>query len=264
MKPAHQSSHAVQIGVIAFYVLVVSYIWRSLTSSYQQQPDFFAWYVGLELIFILLFAFVMWRGRLPLGLIHVYFAIQCLIAYYLISIPPHLDYLTGFFVLLSYQAALKLSGRRLWVWCGIFISLTMISLIAVFGFVKGLALAFVPIAGCIIFPFYVLANHEEEQANIKSEALVKELEEKNIQLRSYAAQVEQIASIEERNRLARELHDSVSQTMFSIMLNTRAAQIYLERQTNELRSQLEVLQRLTQEALSEMRSLISQLRQQDE
>jgi two-component system NarL family sensor kinase len=78
---------------------------------------------------------------------------------------------------------------------------------------------------------------------------------------------------EERNRLARELHDSVSQTMFSIILNIRSTQILLERdpaqvraqqvRAQQVRTQLEQLQKLTQSALAQMRSLIAQLRPGD-
>ena len=44
------------------------------------------------------------------------------------------------------------------------------------------------------------------------------------------------------------------------MLNTRTAQILIERKPEQVRIQLEQLQALTQEALAEMRSLIAQLR----
>ena len=72
--------------------------------------------------------------------------------------------------------------------------------------------------------------------------------------------MEELAAIEERNRLARELHDSVSQTMFSIILNVRSTQVLLQRDPTRLRPQLETLQKLAQSALVEMRSLIAQLR----
>ena len=111
---------------------------------------------------------------------------------------------------------------------------------------------------------YAIANREAERVNQESEVILMELQEKNSQLQVYATQVEQIAAIEERNRLARELHDSVSQTIFSIVLNTRSAQILLERQPDRVRLQLEELQMLTQEALAEMRSLIAQLRPENE
>jgi signal transduction histidine kinase len=90
--------------------------------------------------------------------------------------------------------------------------------------------------------------------------LLNELQETHRQLEAQAGQVEELAAMQERNRLARELHDSVSQTMFSIVLNIRSTQIRLEREPAGVRPQLEQLQELSSRALSQMRALISQWR----
>ena len=129
--------------------------------------------------------------------------------------------------------ALVIRGKSRWVWCAIFCVLILISLIAFKGLVLGLALSLIPIAGCIVILYYVIAYQEEEQAKLHSEAILRELQEKNSQLQIYTTQAEQIAAIEERNRLARELHNSVSQTIFSIVLNTRSAQILMEREPQQ-------------------------------
>ena len=68
---------------------------------------------------------------------------------------------------------------------------------------------------------------------------------------------------QERNRLARDLHDSVTQSIFSMTLTAESAKILLERDHTKVAPQLERLQDLSQEALSEMRSLIYQLRTTD-
>ena len=54
---------------------------------------------------------------------------------------------------------------------------------------------------------------DQEVAEV--ERLAAELEQANRQLREYAAQAEELATVHERNRLARELHDSVTQTLFT-------------------------------------------------
>lgn len=87
-----------------------------------------------------------------------------------------------------------------------------------------------------------------------------ELEEAHRQLQEYAAQAEELAGVQERNRLARDLHDSVSQTIFSVTLTAEAARIQLERDPSLAAPHLERLQGLAQGALTEMRSLIQQLR----
>ena len=97
-------------------------------------------------------------------------------------------------------------------------------------------------------------------AQLKRQALLANLQEANQQLTEFTAQVEELSAIQERNRLARELHDSVSQTLFSIILHSRSARILLERNPDRLRPQLAQLQVLTQSALTEMRSLIADLR----
>ena len=71
-------------------------------------------------------------------------------------------------------------------------------------------------------------------------------------------------AMEARHRLARELHDSVSQALFSMTLETRAAQLALQHQgtdpSGDLGSRLARLQQLTENALAEMRALIFELR----
>lgn len=264
LRASHPVRRTIQTGVIALYVLCAATIGRSLVLAFTDLPTLFPKYLGSALVFLILFILIMWRHDLPSGLLHAYFIFQSAIIIYLLSLPPHLDFIDVLFVLLSYQVALVFPGRSRWFWCGIFIALIIGILIKWLGVLFGIAYAMTPIAGCVIFLVYVIAYHEEELAILRSQEIVSELQEKHRQLELRASQVEQIAAIEERNRLARELHDSVSQTMFSIVLNTHAAQILLEREPDRLRPILVQLQTLTQDALTEMRSLIAQLRPQRE
>src|SRR5205823_7929123 len=73
-------------------------------------------------------------------------------------------------------------------------------------------------------------------------------------------QSREYAVIEERNRLARELHDSVTQSLFSVSLLSEAALNLLERDPTKARERLERANDLAQGALAEMRALIFQLR----
>jgi signal transduction histidine kinase len=213
------------------YLCYAAVVGRSLLNAYINIPALFPQYLGAALVFLVCFVLVMWRPTLPNGFLHLYFLFQSIIVAYLLFLPPHLDFINVLFILLSYQAALVIAGRGRWIWCGIFIALTAGILIYFRGVLPGIAFATTPIAGCIIFPVYVIANREQERARIQGQKILGELQRKHEQLVLHTAQVEQIAAIEERNRLARELHDSVSQTMFSIILNTRATQILLERTT---------------------------------
>jgi PAS domain S-box-containing protein len=73
-----------------------------------------------------------------------------------------------------------------------------------------------------------------------------------------------LAASVERSRLARELHDSVSQALFSITMHVRAAQLSMARaqvgQASPLGSSIAQLAELVRGALAEMRVLIFELR----
>lgn len=75
---------------------------------------------------------------------------------------------------------------------------------------------------------------------------------------------EQTAALEERHRLARELHDSVSQALFSMTLHARTAQRHLETAglaaDHPVAVEIDQIHGLTQAALAEMRALIFELR----
>lgn len=73
-------------------------------------------------------------------------------------------------------------------------------------------------------------------------------------------QQQDIARAEERNRLARDLHDSVTQMLFSLMLTARGARGHVTDQPEVTAQALQEMESLSQEALKEMRSLIWQLR----
>jgi signal transduction histidine kinase len=70
----------------------------------------------------------------------------------------------------------------------------------------------------------------------------------------------ELSAIEERNRLARDLHDSVAQKLFGIVLAAQSAATLLDRSAEEARGQVERLADLAQETMVELRSLVFQLR----
>lgn len=72
------------------------------------------------------------------------------------------------------------------------------------------------------------------------------------------------AGLAERQRLARDLHDSVSQALFSMTMHARAAQRRLDGlgpEADAAREEVQRLQELTKGALAEMRALIFELRE---
>jgi signal transduction histidine kinase len=71
---------------------------------------------------------------------------------------------------------------------------------------------------------------------------------------------QEAAVLEERGRLARDLHDSISQQLFSMTLTAQAARAQIAKNPDRSAAQLERLQETAAAALAEMRALIFQLR----
>ncbi len=76
-------------------------------------------------------------------------------------------------------------------------------------------------------------------------------------------QAGELSIVAERNRLALDLHDAVSQKLFGLVLSAEAAGALLERDPGAARDQVTKLQTLAQEALDELRSLVFELRPPD-
>jgi signal transduction histidine kinase len=76
-------------------------------------------------------------------------------------------------------------------------------------------------------------------------------------------QSRELSMVAERNRLALELHDAVSQKLFGLVLNAETAGELLDRDPQAARDQVAKLGTLAQEALDELRSLLFELRPLD-
>lgn len=103
-------------------------------------------------------------------------------------------------------------------------------------------------------PGYYTAHHAELVTAIAAQAAVAI---ENARLYQQAAA---LAALEERQRLARELYDSVSQALFGIALGARTAQRRLERDPARVRESLDYVVALAGTAQAEMRALIFELR----
>ena len=81
------------------------------------------------------------------------------------------------------------------------------------------------------------------------------------ELRILYEQAQEIAALQERQRLARELHDSVSQALYGISLGAHTAQEAVERSDpGQITASLEYVIGLTEVGLAEMHALIFELR----
>lgn len=121
------------------------------------------------------------------------------------------------------------------------------------------ALTFSPAIVFVII--FVRLTQQAEAAQSKSEALTAELEQANQQLAAYAVQAEEMATVQERNRLAREIHDNLGHYLTVVNVQIKAAHAIMAKDPERAAAALAKAQQLTEEGLKAVRESVSALRE---
>ncbi len=104
----------------------------------------------------------------------------------------------------------------------------------------------------------------EQKAREKLEKLASDLSEANQRLSEYAKQVHELAVTQERNRFAREIHDGLGHSLTTINMQINAASVVARRDPEKAIYMLENAQKLTAEALIDVRNSVYALRKDAE
>jgi signal transduction histidine kinase len=94
----------------------------------------------------------------------------------------------------------------------------------------------------------------------RSRELERQVEERTQEIKQLSEKAQELAVTEERQRLARDLHDAVSQTLFSASLIAEVLPELWQASPDEGQELLGKLQQLSRGALAEMRALLMELR----
>jgi signal transduction histidine kinase len=266
--PARQLVGALRVAAfVAVYVSTAAELARALTSSSRAA---WYWYLILGGIYLVILTLTIWRPPGRTGLVHVILAVQCVIVLGLLSLDPQLDFLTGLFVPLAFAAALFFTGRVIWIWVAILSALILGSLMIYLGPLRGLSLGLTSVALTVVFASYAVITREVDTSRKQSQLMVAEIEATNTQLQEYAGQADELATFGQRDRVARDLNESVAQTVAGILADAREARAALAAvgadddgdpaEQGDTAARLAALQTRTQQALKQMRDLIGELR----
>ena len=88
----------------------------------------------------------------------------------------------------------------------------------------------------------------------------RDIAERDRMERNLLRQAADLAASEERAHLSRELHDSVTQAMFSMTLVSRSIELLLDKDPSAVPARLAELRELQRDALAELRALVFELR----
>jgi Histidine kinase. len=103
----------------------------------------------------------------------------------------------------------------------------------------------------------------ERKARIRQEKLSNELAEANRHLSEYANQVKELTLIQERNRLAREIHDGLGHYLTTLNMQIKAAEAMIDRDNQKARHMLSDAEELSTQALVDVRNSVYALRMDD-
>lgn len=252
-------------------VLVVSVVTLAAYLPLLLTPEFYrlslgevALTLGLGILYLALATIGFgWYDRQPTpGRVLLYFGSQTLLVTAILY--QGIDYGGALWLLLLPVAAQSV-GRASWVTILICLAL-LAGLMLVFWLddfpPAAITQYLLGIGAAMVFTLVFTGVAVREQSS-REEAgrLAVELGEANQKLREYAVRAEDLATMEERNRLAREIHDSLGHYLTVINVQLGAAQAVLDQDPERAKLAMSRAQRLTQEGLDAVRQSVAALRE---
>ncbi len=105
------------------------------------------------------------------------------------------------------------------------------------------------------------AQRRAELASVESQRLLGELQAAHLQLQTYAAHAEALAVAEERNRLAREMHDTLGHRLTVAAVQLEGAQKLVARDPAKAETMVATVREQVVEGLTELRQTVAALRE---
>ena len=113
----------------------------------------------------------------------------------------------------------------------------------------------------VVFVMYCVSYIMDQRGTIDEvQTLNEELEKANRQIQEYAVMSEKMAETRERNRLAREIHDTLGHTLTGIAAGIDACVTTIDVAPDMTKKQLEVISGVTREGIKEIRRSVNELR----
>jgi len=110
----------------------------------------------------------------------------------------------------------------------------------------------------VLFMILLFTGQKAENQRIRN--LNNQLNEANNRLRDYAFELERMTEVRERNRLAREIHDTLGHTLTGIIMGSDASLALFDAAPEEAKKRLQVVAQAARDGLNDVRRSIKALR----
>lgn len=216
---------------IFFMITVVMsglYIMNMMISTVEYSPLRLIVFTLLFLVHMLLYWMILNFAQTERRTV-LYLASQGMLIFVIVLVGGNFFLALGLFASISGTAVGTLGNKRLAI-IGIFfyiiLAIVNVLLLSNFEILRGLLPTFL---GAVLFAaFFAYLFSRQVEARERAQNLLTDLEDAHKQLSEYALEVESLTLTNERQRMARELHDTLAQGLAGLILQLEAADSHLE------------------------------------
>lgn len=190
---------------------------------------------------------------------HASLAILSALVAGLMAVRPGWYFFPILFFMLAAMAMIDLPTRSGVLWIGVFTVITGISFVVGDG-LGGLTLLLPFAAGYLFFGIFGFTTVEAERERERSDHLLSELQVAHRQLQEYASRVEELTIAQERNRISREMHDTLGHRLTIAAVQLEGAQRLIPSNPERAASIVGTVREQVKEGLTELRRTVAMLR----
>lgn len=263
-KPVHPKITAllfVGAALITFLFIVLEFFIIDIPGRVLSEGDL-ALNITLISVFGGLFFLYILIERFPV-LVNGLILIQTIILIVLLAINPEssADFMVLTFPLSALAAFFLRPGNAVW-WLVLYFCIGFVAVTYLFGIKE--SISYSTSAGAYAaFGLIGALSRRSNQAYYSMEGLYEELHETHMQLTRYSEGVRQLAVSEERNRVAREMHDSLGHSLTVAVVQLEGAEKLIPKDPERAAGIINDMRAQLKNALGELRTTLAQLRADD-
>lgn len=244
------------IPIRSFYIALFSFLALGLFVIFKKQFKMFSQHQVLSICIELLIGLIVMKNTSFTTTCILYLVIAdtllnvdksldrtiCLVLVFIIYLFSNYGYLSNYVSMISFQEYLSVyNAQTQSVLSGIEVTLSNLNLV-------------------LFIAYIILYLQKQMNETQKFAALNAELKRLNIQLKGYANLREKMGETKERNRLAREIHDTLGHTLTGLSVGLEACKVMLDKNPEATRAQLDILEKSAKQGLTDVRRSVDKLK----